>query len=114
MEYKATIRPAKEHPKNYKECEQIHLGITDIGSILFRPCAGTPVDEPCGYDGSHKAYLMPWDEVAIPLPEYYEEVLHCENWLKIYDDNALTAEIFGNMITVYRAGGTFVIRITHQ
>lgn len=111
MERKVTIKPAKEHPENYKECEQISLGVTDIGCYLFR-CADFPATEAgCGWDGEHKAYLIPWDSATMPLSYHYEEILRCHYWLKVYDDSSLTAEIFGDVITVYRAGGTFAIRV---
>ena len=60
-----------------------------------------------GEDGDYYAYLVDEDT---EIPESYEYIDHFVSWLKIYDDNGLTAEFSGKMIAVYRRGmrGTII------
>lgn len=89
--------------KNYHSYKKIHLGASDIASLILRT-PGQMEALNFGEDGDYWAYLV--DEEA-EISEYYEKVFTANYWLKIYDDEALTfnKHIFDNEeIVVYRAG----------
>ena len=86
--------------KDYKE-NIIHLGSSDIASLLLRPCYGQPVELKLGGDGSYKAYVVEDENL---IPEHYKKEFEFSKWLWVYDDNKKVAELTGEKIGVYRSG----------
>lgn len=105
-------KAGKKEVLSYKDCPKIFMGLTDIASLLMRPCDGTPAEIPCGYDGDHFGYLI--ETEGVELPPYYVKVFSCHNWLKVYDDIRCVAEFWGDIIDVFLAGGTFAVKITRK
>ena len=86
--------------KNYKDCEQVFIGSSDIASLTLRsPMEVTTLN--FGKDGDYQAYVV--DREA-KIGDHYSKVYECEDWLKIYDDNELVREFKSDTIEVYRAG----------
>lgn len=90
--------------KDYHECEVINLGSSDIASLTIRSGAITSLLK-FGEDGAYSAYLVDKtnEDKEVIIPDYYELVFSCENWLKIYDDNGLTFNGYG-CFNIYRCG----------
>lgn len=93
---------------NYKECDKISIGTSDIATLIMVGCPVEKSDELItkplyfGEDGNYKAYYI--NEDNIDIPEHYEKVTEFSTWLKIYDDTGLTSTIKGELIEVFRAG----------
>lgn len=86
--------------KNYKDFEKVFIGDSDIASLTLRsPMEATVLN--FGEDNSYKAYIV---EGNAEIGEHYDKVYECNNWLKIYDDDGLSAEFDADYIAVYRAG----------
>ena len=86
--------------KNYKNYEKQFIGSSDIASLTLRaPRKAMLLD--FGQDARYSAYVV--DEEC-EIPEHYTLVAEAENWMKVYDDDQLTAEFRANRIEVYRAG----------
>ncbi len=86
--------------KSYKEFEKVHIGDSDIAGLVLR--SPSKVQELAfGEDGSYSAYVV---DGEVEIGEHYEKVYAAYGWLKIYDDNGLSASFAGNIITVYRSG----------
>lgn len=91
---------------NYKEFNEISIGISYIATLIMVGCpvenSNELITKPLyfGADGDYKAYYINEDDI----PEHYEKVAEFSTWLKIYDDNELTTTIRGELIEVFRAG----------
>nr|DAU66757.1 MAG TPA: hypothetical protein [Caudoviricetes sp.] len=85
--------------KNYKNYNTQFIGSSDIASLTLR----SPEDSYIlnfGEDNAYTAYIV--DENA-EIGSHYVLKFECKNWLKIYDDDSLTAKFEGKEIKVYRA-----------
>lgn len=87
--------------KTYKDYPKISLGYSDMSELIVR----TPADLAFlyfGKDGSYSAYVV--DEEC-EIPEHYTlRGKTNAHWLKVYDDEGLTATFYGTEISIYRAG----------
>lgn len=87
--------------KNYKDCEQVFIGSSDIASLTLRsPMEATILN--FGEDGDYQAYII--DNKDVEIPSHYSLVTEFETWLKIYDDEELTQRFNADKIEIYRAG----------
>ena len=96
--------------KSYKEYDREFIGDSDIAALTF---VGTTKNGlkanilDFGSDGRYNAYIV--DENA-KIGDHYTLELEFETssgfkaWLKIYDDEGLTADYSADKIKVYRAG----------
>lgn len=90
--------------KNYKEYSKNFIGFSDIATLV---CVGMEKGKlkneflHFGEDGRYYAYFV---EEDTKIPSHYEKICTFHDWMKIYDDEALTLNINVNEINVYRAG----------
>ena len=95
----------------YKK-QKISLGGSDYATLIMVGCRGEEglKTEPLYYgeDGEYSAWLVTSEDVVIP--EHYKLKATFNYWLKVYDDDGLTADLSGKTIEVYRAGefGTLI------
>ena len=96
--------------KNYKDVEKTYIGSSDIARLtLVSPhkCDFLKYGE----DGSYYAYVV---DGETEIPESYELVFECKNWLWIFDDDGKQFECdasgWEQPIKVYRRGqfGTII------
>ena len=88
--------------KNTYKDNLIYLGFSDISQLLLRPCNKDPKILKMGKDGIYKAWLVTSQDVEIP--DHYKLNFIFKTWLKVYDDEMLTATIRAKEILVYTAG----------
>lgn len=91
--------------KDYKGFPTLHLGESDVASLIARGFDNL-AEIHMGGDGAYKAHYITEE---CEIPEHYEKVFECHTWLKIYDDEGVTAEICADSIQIYRAGDYGVI-----
>lgn len=79
--------------------------------ILVGMCENGLELKDIGMHGDGLYYLRVCDK-EVEIPEYYEKVFECRNWLKIYDDHKLAydSNYDHNRFVVYRAGMTITIK----
>lgn len=89
-----------EQKRSYKEAEKKYIGSSDCARLILD---GSDRVEHLmfGEDGSYDAYVI--DE-GYEIGEHYVRCAEFSGWLKIYDDEGLTAKFYGDTIEVYRAG----------
>ena len=89
--------------KSYKEYDREFIGDSDIAALIF--VKANILDFGC--DGRYNAYVV--DENA-KIGDHYTLEMEFETssgfkaWLKVYDDEGLTADYSADKIRVYRAG----------
>lgn len=92
--------------KTYKDFKTVHLGCSDIATLIMDGCRKDKGMEPqhlyFGEDGSYSAYLV--DDPDAEIGSHYSHVATFEKWLKIYDDEGLVFRCDAREIKVYRAG----------
>ena len=86
--------------KYYKDYEVKLLGSSDIASLILAGADGVSYLD-FGSDGSYSAYVV--DDNAI-IGEHYKLIASFDYWLRVYDDEGLTATFKASKINVYRAG----------
>lgn len=86
--------------KTYKDFQMIHIGDSDIASLTIRSCMDVSVLN-FGEDNAYSAYLVTED---VEIGSHYEERIHGDHWLWIYDDSGKTADIVCDSFKIYRAG----------
>lgn len=97
--------------KSYKDFKKVNLGSSKISSLTVR----SPLDaailrfvEP----GQYSAYLV---EGPADIGAHYSKVFSCNDWIRIYDDEALSFAIKGKEISVYRASERgCIIQVFHD
>ena len=90
--------------KSYKEYSKRYIGISDYASLILVGCGeeGLNLKELCfGEDNDYLAYVV---DSEAEIGAHYKKIASFTHWLKIYDDDSLTAEFKANKIIVYRAG----------
>ena len=101
--------------KMYKNYETKFIGESDIAALILvgmgkQGVCSIPL--PFGEDGSYRAYIT--DENA-EIGSHYRKVAEFSSWLKIYDDDGLSARYDADQITVYRAGlKGYIIQLVHR
>lgn len=96
--------------KSYKEYKKIWLGDSDIAALIMagysKEDGGLKV-QPLHFeeDGQYMAYLVE-NEYAeeVEIGSHYQKVATFNSWLRIYDDDGLGGEFYGQEINVFRAG----------
>ena len=95
--------------KTYKDFEKIHIGGSDIASLLF---AGPSTDPgstewgmlakfiPFGQDGEYHAYIVKGEA---EIRAHYHLEATFQKWMRIYEDDGKSGEFKGDEIRVYRA-----------
>lgn len=97
--------------KNYKDCEKIPMGYSDIAVLVLVGCreGQGAVTELLnfGSDGDYSAYIALEDT---EIGEHYNKVTSFNSWLKIYDDADRIIMLYAQTINIYRAGdfGTII------
>ncbi len=95
--------------KTYKDFEIKRIGSSDIASLVLVGCKRNEKGESLGVfaellhfgeDNSYKAYYV---TEPCEIPEHYTKVTSFNSWLKIYDDDGLTFNEYGDF-NIYRAG----------
>lgn len=91
------MKTYKNYPKNY-------IGSSDIASLVmagYRKNQGLCLEAlHFGGDGSYYAYIVDADAI---IGDHYKKIADFNAWLKIYDDDELTACYKAESIIVYRA-----------
>ena len=89
---------------NYKNVQK-NIGASDVASLIMSGCGeGGSVKLDLlkfSEDGSYSAYII-YDDAEVP--DHYRLVAEFKTWLKIYDDDRMTAHFKAERIEVYRAG----------
>ena len=99
-----------EKMKSYKEYDREFIGDSDIAALIFVGTTKNGLEAKIldfGCDGRYNAYIV--DENAkigdhYSLEMEYETSSGFKAWLKVYDDEGLTADYTADKIKVYRAG----------
>ena len=96
--------------ENYKN-KSIDLGISDYATLILVGCRkdeGLKTESLLfGEDGSYSAWLV--DDETVAIPDHYKLVATFNGWLKVYDDDGLTAYLKSKTIEIYRAGSFGVL-----
>lgn len=91
--------------KNYKECNTVSLGISDVAALVLVGCRGEEglVAEilKFGEDGDYRAYIA---DGETEIGSHYALKATFNHWLKVYDDENLVYDVMAKTINVYRAG----------
>lgn len=95
--------------KNYKDFGKEYIGSSDIATLILVGCRddndteeGLKIKElRFGGDGAYTAYIV--DETA-EIGKHYQLLDTFYYWLKVYDDNQVTFEVFCDWAKVYTAG----------
>lgn len=88
---------------NYKN-DMRHIGASDAAALVMVGISEQQMKSQLlhfGKDGSYKCYFC---NERNEIPDHYKAVAEFEQWLMIYDDNALTLNVHADKIVVYRAG----------
>lgn len=93
--------------KSYKEYRRDYIGGTDIAAFILVGCRDNEENGLAaqilrfGGDGAFSAYVV--DENA-EIGDHYTKVCEFNHWMKVYDDQTMTAFYDADKIVVYRAG----------
>ena len=95
--------------KNYKDFEKIYIGCSDVANLIMVGCkkdeSGNDIGMvpellSFGEDNCYYAYYVEGSDVEIGT--HYRKVSSFEHWLRIYDDEKMTFNHYGNF-NIYRA-----------
>lgn len=89
-----------EQKRNYKEAEKRYIGSSDCARLILDG-PGEVMHLSFGEDDSYDAYII---DDSYEIGEHYDKCAEFSGWLKVYDDEGLTAKFCGDRIEVYRAG----------
>lgn len=85
--------------KSYRDFWNRYIGMSDIASLTLRfPLEAKILN--FGEDNAYRAYIV---EGEAEIGSHYKLVAEGTHWLKVYDDQGLTAEFDAKTIRVYRA-----------